>query len=32
MAAEGHCNVHAMGGTIVYGVDHKKADTGEYKL
>lgn len=32
MAAEGHCNVQAMGGTIVYGVDAKKADTDMYKM
>lgn len=32
MAFEGHCNVNAMGGTIVYGVDPKRADTDMYKL
>jgi hypothetical protein len=32
MADKGHCNVEAMGGTIVYGVDVKKADTNIYKL
>jgi hypothetical protein len=32
MAAEGHCNVNALGGTIVYGVDIKKSDTDMYKL
>lgn len=32
MASVGHCNVNAMGGTIVYGVDKKKADTDAYKL
>lgn len=32
MAAVGHCNVQAMGGTIVYGVDKTKADTDVYKM
>ena len=32
MASEGHCNVNAMGGTIVYGVDLKKTETDIYKL
>lgn len=32
MAAEGHCNVHAMGGTIVYGVNQKNSDNDFYKM
>lgn len=32
MASVGHCNVHAMGGTIVYGVDMQQADKNAYKL
>lgn len=32
MATEGHCNVHALGGTIVYGVNSQKADNDSYKL
>lgn len=32
MAAQGHCNVHALGGTIVYGVDKKAADNDSYKI
>ncbi len=32
MATEGHCNVHALGGTIVYGINSQKADNDFYKL
>lgn len=32
MAAVGHCNVHALGGTIVYGVNKKNTDTDLYTL
>jgi len=28
----GKCNVHCLGGTIVYSVDPKKADNNKYKL
>lgn len=32
MAVEGHCNVSAMGGTIVFGVNPAKSDNDAYKL
>lgn len=32
MAQGGHCHVHAMGGTIVYGLNKSKCDNKHYKV